>query len=42
MADNVTLKNATGQTVTVRATDNAGILTPHNIVEFVAGTDSIA
>jgi len=33
MADNVTLKNATGQTVTVRATDNAGILTPHNIME---------
>lgn len=42
MADNVTLKNATGQTVTVRATDTAGVLTPHNIVEFVAGTDSIA
>ena len=33
MADNVTLKNATGQTVTVRATDNAGVLTPHNIME---------
>ena len=29
MADNITVKNATGVTETIRTTDNAGVHTPH-------------
>jgi hypothetical protein len=41
MSDNITVKNATGVTETVRTTDTAGVHTPHQNAQLMVGGGNV-
>jgi hypothetical protein len=41
MADNISVKDSGGVARTIRATDNGGVLTPHNIIDQAPGAPNV-